>query len=68
MKEKLIAEDMQARLKAQLAEKQKKGTEQMIQLELENDDLRRKVEEQGRMLEIKESLISVLNSRKNVSM
>ena len=40
----------------------------MIQLELENDDLRRKVEEQGRMLEIKESLISVLNSRKNVSM
>ena len=40
----------------------------MIQLELENDDLRRKVEEQGRLLEIKESLISVLNARKNVSM
>lgn len=34
---------MQARLKAQLAEKDRKATEEMIVLENENEQLRRKV-------------------------
>ena len=37
----LLAEELQARLKAQLAERDKRNTEQLIRMEGECDELRR---------------------------
>jgi hypothetical protein len=63
-KETLLAEELQARLKAQLAERDKRSTEQLIRVEGENDELRREIDSLNKMLEVKESLINVLNGKK----
>ena len=59
-----MAEELQARLKAQLAERDKRNIEEMINLETENDELRREMDSLSKMLEVKESLINVLNGKK----
>ena len=63
-KEKLLAEELQARLKAQLAERDKRNTEELIRREGEEEELRREIESLNKMLEVKESLINVLNGKK----
>ena len=60
----MLAEELQARLKAQLAERDKRNTEQLIRMEGECDELRREVDSLNKMLEVKESLINVLNGKK----
>ena len=57
---------MQARMKALLAEHDRKATEHLIELQGENEDLRREVESLGKMLNAKESLISVINAKRDV--
>lgn len=44
---------MRARLKALLAEKDKQATEQLIELENENDQLRREIGALSKMVEVK---------------
>lgn len=51
-------------MKALLAEKDKKATEQLIELETENDQLRREIDDLNKIIEVKESLINVINSKK----
>ena len=51
-------------MKAQLAERDKRNTEQLIRMEGECDELRREVDSLNKMLEVKESLINVLNGKK----
>ena len=50
-------------MKAMLAEHDKKATEQLILLETENDELKREVENLGRLLEVKENLINVIQNK-----
>jgi hypothetical protein len=63
-KEGLLAEEMQARMKALLAEKDKKNTENTMALENQNDELRREIDNLLKILDVKESLINVINSKK----
>ena len=55
---------MQARLRALLAEKDKRATEELIELENENDELKREIGDLNRIIEVKESLINVINNKK----
>ena len=44
---------MQARMKALLAENDKKATERMIEVENENDELRREIDSLNKVIEVK---------------
>jgi cell division protein FtsB len=51
-------------LRALLAEKDKQSTKQMIELESENDQLRREINDLNKIIEVKESLINVISHKK----
>jgi hypothetical protein len=51
-------------MKALLAEKDKKNTENTMALENQNDELRREIDNLLKILDVKESLINVINSKK----
>jgi cell division protein FtsB len=59
-KEALRAEEMQAHMRALLAEKDKKNTEQLVAYECENDQLRREIENLKDFLRAKEDFINAI--------
>ena len=67
-KEQLIAEEMHARLKALLAEKDKNSTEKMIELQCENEQFRREIVDLNKIIQVKESLINVISKKKGSEM
>lgn len=52
-------------MKALLAERDKKTTEQHIALSNENDELHREIDSLHKLLEVKESLINVIQNKNN---